>query len=64
MTFVKIIKAEDNDLDKYSRYIYKQLEDIQNGVISAKISKRMSVDTLKDISYHLSKARLLINKYL
>lgn len=64
MKFTKVVKAEDNKLDTYTRYAYQQLNDIQNGIANASISGNMTIDTLKAISHHLSNARLLINTFI
>ena len=65
MKFKKLVKAEDNDkFDTYTRYAYQQLEDIKNGIVNARISGNMTIDTLKEISHHLSNARLLINTFI
>lgn len=65
MKFAKVVKAEDNNkLDTYTRYVYQQLEDIKNGIVNARISGNMTIDTIQEISYHLSNARLLINTFI
>ena len=64
MKFKKLVKAEDNKLDTYTKYAYQQLEDIKNGIVNATISGNITIDTLKEISHHLSNARLLINTFI
>ena len=64
MKFKKLVKAEDNKLDTYTTYAYQQLEDIKNGIANARMSGNITIDTLKEISYHLSNARLLINTFI
>lgn len=64
MKFKKLIKAEDNKLDTYTRYVYRQLEDIKNGIVNARMSGNITIDTIQEISHHLSNARLLINTFI
>lgn len=62
MKFTKVIKSEDQNA--LARYVYQQLEDIKNGIVNARVSGNMTIDTLKGISHHLSNARLLINTFI
>lgn len=59
------VKAEDNNkLDTYTSYVYQQLEDIKNGIVNAKTSGNMTINTIQKISHYLSNARLLINTFI
>lgn len=65
MKFTKIVKADQNEkLDTYTEYAYAQLEDIKKGIEHAKQTGNLDIKTLKDISHHLSNARILINYFI